>query len=67
MGVDAAIENHLRENGHVARCGEKAGVPGDAAHGPGVFVMHFALDQALAVGGVLFGGRDLGTQACAAD
>ena len=43
MRVDAAIEHHLRECGDVAGGGEKPGVAGDAAHGPGVFVVHFAL------------------------
>ena len=67
MRVDAAIENHLRECGDVAGGGEKAGVAGDAAQGPGVFVMNFALEQALAIGGVVFGGSDARAQASAAD
>ena len=45
VGVDAAIEHHLREFGDVARGGEKAGMAGDAAHGVGVFVMNFALER----------------------
>ena len=67
MRVDAAIQHHLRERGDVARRGEKARVAGDAAHGPGVFVMDFALDQALAVGGVVFGGSDARAKVLAAD
>ena len=48
VGVDSAIEHHLREDGHIAGRGEKAGMARDAAHGPGIFVVHFAPDQALA-------------------
>ena len=56
--VDAAVEDHLRECGDIARGGEKSRVAGDAAHGPGVFVVDFALDQALAIGRIVFGGSD---------
>ena len=42
VSVNAAIEDHLRENGDVASRGKKSGVAGDAAHGPGVFVVDFA-------------------------
>ena len=58
MRVDAAVEKHLRECGDIARRGEKSRVARNSAHRPGVFVMHFADDQALAKGGVVFGGSD---------
>ena len=44
--VDAAIQDHLRERRDVVRRGKKPGMPGDAAHGPGVFVVHFAPERA---------------------
>ncbi len=37
--VDAAVEHHLRECGDIARRREKSGMAGDAAHGPGIFVV----------------------------
>ncbi len=62
VGVDAAVQDHLRENRDVAGGGKKSSVAGDAAHGPGVFVVHFALQQALAEIDVVFGGSNRGPQ-----
>src|SRR5580658_3639227 len=62
MRVDAAVQDHLRENSGVAGGGKKSGVAGDAAQGPGVFVMDFALQQALAEIDVVFCGCDRGPQ-----
>ena len=46
MRVNAAIEHHLRKSGHVACGGKKSGVAGDAAHGPGILIVHFAVQIA---------------------
>ena len=45
MRVDAAVENHLGKGGEIAGSGKKSRVAGDAAHGPGIFVVDFALDE----------------------
>ena len=43
--VGAAVQQHLREDGQVARAGEEPRVPRDPAHRPGVRVVHLAVDQ----------------------
>ena len=60
--VDSAVENHLREDGQIARGGKKSGVPGDAAHGPGILIVHFAPNEALAKLLVVLGGSDAAPQ-----
>ncbi len=47
MCVDSAVEQHLAKRGDIRRGAEESGVTGDAADGEGVFVVHFALHQAV--------------------
>ncbi len=47
----ASVQQGVSEAGQVFRCGEEAGVSGDAAQDAGVFVLDFALDDSLAEGG----------------
>src|SRR5882757_9194132 len=47
MRIDTAIQQHLAERGEIGRGAKNAGVPGDAADGERVFVMHFALHKAV--------------------
>ena len=48
----------MGEAGEIGRAGKKSGVAGDAAHHAGVFVMHFALDDAMAESAVIVGRRN---------
>ena len=41
------------EDGEIFGGGEQAGVPGDSAQHAGIFVLHFALDDAIAEGGIV--------------
>jgi hypothetical protein len=44
----AAVQQHLREDGEVLRRAEETGVPGDAAEGVGVLVVHLAAQRVAA-------------------
>ncbi len=58
MCIDAAVQQHLAECGQV-RCRRKhSGVARDPAHDPGIFIMHFASQEAPAEVSVVLGGRD---------
>ena len=65
--VNAAIQQHLRKCRHVSRGGKQPGVPGNSTHGPRVLIMYLAAQQPLAEVGIIFSGRDPGTQRNAAD
>ena len=67
MRINAAIEEHLRERGDIAGRGEKSGVARNATHGPGIFVVHFAPNQALAIGGVVSRWARCARAGCAED
>ena len=58
MAVYSAVQKHLAEGCEITCRGEQAGVPGDPAHRERIFVMNFALDQALPKGHVIFRGSD---------
>src|SRR6266403_2076377 len=47
MRIGTAVQQHLAERSEIGRGAENAGVPGDAADGERVFVMHFALHQTM--------------------
>src|SRR5882762_11703980 len=47
MRIDSAVQQHLAERSEIGRGAKNAGVPGDAADGERVFVMHFALRKAM--------------------
>src|SRR5579863_7407120 len=55
----STVEHGVGEAGKVFGGREKAGVAGNAAQHAGVFILDFALDDFLAKGAVVGGGRDL--------
>ena len=58
VGIPDAVEDFGGETKQVGHIGEEPGVPGHAIQEPGIFVLHFSLNTAVAEGGVLFCGRD---------
>ena len=54
----SAVEHGVGEDGEIFGGGEQAGVSGNAAEDAGVFVLHLALDDAVAEGAVVGGGRE---------
>ena len=58
VAVDPAIQQHLAKRRQIASRCEQSGVPGDAANGKRVFVVHGALHELLAISRVIFRGSD---------
>ena len=67
VAVYPAIQKHLAERREIGRRREHSGVPGDAAHGERVFVVHLALHEALSKRRVIFRGRDAAAADSSAD
>ncbi len=60
--VDAAVQEHLAECGEIGRGAEETGVTGHSANGEGVFVVNFAVHQAVPQVVVDFRWRDAGPE-----
>src|SRR5579862_6355876 len=58
MRVNTSIQNHLREDGNVSGCRKQTRITCDSAHGPGVLIVNFALNQAFAIAQVILSGRN---------
>src|SRR6266849_1358321 len=64
VAVNAAVQQHLAKAGQVRGSAEDSRVAGNAADGEGIFIVHFALQQAVAQLVVEFRRRDFWPKSC---